>query len=194
MLCELHYTPIHGKNIQSSFTIEGHYLVIDCFDGATGESILEDADLEDDESESSSIDSVSSVSDIQITMELSVAFYETLNPTVNRRLTPHICIRNYFNIISRPDYIKPEIGLRIRLPTGELVAIIKTIWIRLIQRAWKRVYKRRQEVINGRKQIDSLHCVKLTGYWPPKYRVIPTLRGLFQPFKALRALKVEPNY
>jgi len=189
MLCELHYTPIHGKNSQSSFTIEGHYLVIDCFDGTTGESIL-DSELEDDESESSSIDSLSSVSDLQITLEQSIAFYQTLN----RRYAPHICIRNYFNIISRPDYIKPEIGLRIILPTGEHVAIIKTIWIRLIQRAWKRVYKRRQEVINGRKQIASLHYVRLTGYWPPKYMVMPTLKGLFQPFKALRSLKVDPNY
>jgi hypothetical protein len=170
MLCELHYTPIHGKNNQSNFTIEGHYLVIDCFDGATGESILDDS--ESDSSDSNSSDS--SNSDLQLTLEQSVTFYETLN----RRLTPHICIRNYFNIISRPDYIKPEIGLQIMLETGELVAIIKTIWIRLIQRAWKRVYKRRQEVINGRKQIASLNCVRLTGLWPPMYRFMPTLAGL----------------
>ena len=41
VLCELHYTPIHGKTRSSCPTIEGHYLLIDRFDGLTG-IILDD--------------------------------------------------------------------------------------------------------------------------------------------------------
>ena len=176
MLCELHYTPIHGKTKQSFATIETHYLVIECFDGLTGEA--EDSDLEDDESDSD-LDSVNSLtefeSDLQISLEQTNEFYQTIT---NTRYVPHTCIRNYFNIISRPDYIKPEIGLQIKLDTGETVAIIKTFWLKLIQRAWKRAYKKRQFVINGRKQIASLNCVRLTGLWPPQYRFMPTLKSL----------------
>ena len=177
MLCELHYTPIHGKTKQSYKTIETHYLVIECFDGLTGEAII-DSDLEDDESDSD-LESLNSLtefeSDLQISLEQTNEFYQTVT---NTRYAPHTCIRNYFNIISRPDYIKPEIGLQIKLDTGETVAIIKTFWLKLIQRAWKRAYKRRQFVINGRKQIASLHCMRLTGFWPVQYRVMPTLKGL----------------
>jgi hypothetical protein len=178
MLCELHYTPIHGKTKQSYKTIETHYLVIECFDGLTGEAIDSDSDSESD-TDSESIDSLNSStefeSDLQISLEQTNEFYQTVT---NARYAPHTCIRNYFNIISRPDYIKPEIGLQIKLDTGETVAIIKTFWLRLIQRAWKRVYKKRQEIVNGRKQISSLHCVRLTGFWPTQYRFVPTLRGL----------------
>lgn len=177
MLCELHYTPIHGKTSTSYPNIEAHYIVIECFIGSTGMSIYHSESESGSDSESES-DSEDSFTDIQYTIEQSSDYYQTINPATNRKYVPHICIRNYFNIINRPDYIKPEIGLRIELPTGESVAIIKTIWIKLIQRAWKRAYKKRHFVINGRKQIASLNCVRLTGLWPPMYRFMPTLVGL----------------
>jgi hypothetical protein len=182
MLCELHYTPIHGKTKQSYKTIETHYLVIECFDGLTGEAIDTDTDSDSDSDSESDLESLNSLtefeSDLQITLEQTNEFYQTVNPVANRKYEPHTCIRNYFNIISRPDYIKPEIGLQIKLDTGETVAIIKTFWLKLIQRAWKRVYKKRQEIVNGRKQIASLHCMRLTGFWPVQYRFVPTLKGL----------------
>ena len=54
VLCEIHYTPIHGKTCNSFPTIEGHYILIYKFDGLTG-IILDDeleeyyTDEEDDE-------------------------------------------------------------------------------------------------------------------------------------------------
>jgi len=178
MLCELHYTPIHGKTKQSYKTIETHYLVIECFDGLTGEAIDSDSDSDSESDTDSELDSVNSVSDLQVSLEQTNEFYQTVHSATNTRYVPHTCIRNYFNIISRPDYIKPEIGLQIKLDTGETVAIIKTFWLRLIQRAWKRAYKKRQEIVNGRKQIASLNCMRLTGFWPVQYRFVPTLKGL----------------
>ena len=180
ILCELHYTPLHGKTDDSCPTIESHYIVNDRFNPLTGESttifdFVSESESEEDDSDS---DSENDISDLQLCLEESNEFYQTINPITNIKYVPHTCIRNYFNIISRTDYIKPELALCITLPTGELIAIIKTIWIKLIQRAWKRVFIRRQEIVNGRRHIDSLNCRRVTGYWPAKYRVLPTLVGL----------------
>ena len=45
VLCEIHYTPIHGKTCNSFPTIEGHYILIYKFDGLTG--IILDDELEE---------------------------------------------------------------------------------------------------------------------------------------------------
>ena len=36
VLCELHYSPIHGKTHDSCPNIEEHYLIIEMFDGISG--------------------------------------------------------------------------------------------------------------------------------------------------------------
>jgi hypothetical protein len=37
----------------------------------------------------------------------------------------------------------------IRLPTGETVCVIKTFWLKIIQRTWKKVFKERQRVLKN---------------------------------------------
>ena len=37
----------------------------------------------------------------------------------------------------------------IQLPTGETVCVIKTFWLRIIQRTWKKVFKERQRVLKN---------------------------------------------
>jgi hypothetical protein len=50
----------------------------------------------------------------------------------------HRIFPNYSRIIFRPNYMKPEIVEYIYLqPDNHCVAIIKTFWLRLIQRTWK---------------------------------------------------------
>jgi hypothetical protein len=46
-------------------------------------------------------------------------------------------IRNFAKIICNKNYIKPEIAECIILPTGETIAILKTFWIRIIQKVYK---------------------------------------------------------
>lgn len=58
--------------------------------------------------------------------------------------------------------LKLNIGKCIYLPTGECIAIIKTIWIKLIQRTWKNVLKKRQTHNNP--------CVTLKGMLFPLKR------------------------
>jgi len=169
VLCELHYTPIHGKTATSCPTIESHYILIDRFDPFTGMSLSNDSNNDSSDSDSDSEYDET----IQGVQNLYNDEYEEMCINI-----PHKTIRNYSNIVKKENYIQPQIALCIELPTGENITIIKTIWIKLIQRAWKRVYKRRQSVINGRTMIDSLNCRRLTGHWPEMYREMPGIKCL----------------
>ena len=94
------------------------------------------------------------------------------------QITPHKFIRNYKNMITKPNYIKPEIGEIINLPTGHAVCIIKTMWLRVIQRAWKRLFKERKQVIQMRCRFHSLKHREITGVWPDNCRYWPSFQGL----------------
>lgn len=175
MLCELHYPAIHGKTADSDPHIETHYLVYDRFDPITGISYSclddENYDTEDEDNENS----VYTIND-------SITFLKNhySNPSRFNRglLGNHPTIRNYHNIISRQNYIKPEIGKYIMLPTQEAVAILKTFWLRIIQRKWKKVFQERKNMIRNRLSLTSLHIRQITGKWPKKYETLPGLKGM----------------
>jgi len=67
-----------------------------------------------------------------------------LKNSENNGLNIHPLIRNYKTIISNNSYIKPEIAKVIYLSGGECVAILKTVWIRILQRTWRRKFINRQ--------------------------------------------------
>lgn len=87
----------------------------------------------------------------------------------------HPIIRNYRNIIEKPYYIRPEIGECIYLPTNECIAILKTFWIRIIQRNWRRVLKERIQII---KERSSYQFILKREILTPKNVYWPSLRGL----------------
>ena len=64
------------------------------------------------------------------------------------------------------------------LESQHSVAIIKTIWIKLIQRKWKKVYAERKTVIRLRMSYSSLKTREITGRWPQNCYYLPTLYGL----------------
>ena len=104
VLCELHYTPIHGKTETSCSTIEGHYLLIDKFAGNTG-ILLEDQDDEydtDNETDEEDVEENNSITHMYHIQQLYEREY-----ALTVRQVPHKLIRNYHNIISRTNYIKP---------------------------------------------------------------------------------------
>ena len=175
VLCELHYSPIHGKTITSDNNIESHYLLIDRFDGATGIALdkLEEYQEYDTDSEDEDEDEnrITHISDIQRLYKNEYA--SILNGWINHKI-----IRNYHNIISRPDYIKPEIGKCIELSTGEQVVIIKTIWLKFIQRKWKQVFAKRQQIEKYRTSPSSISHRQVTGRWPDYCNNLPGLKGM----------------
>lgn len=182
VLCELHFTPVHGKTKKSCLTIEGHYLLIGRFDGLTGIDLedddLEDDDLEDDDLEDDENDEENEITHIYQIQQRTITFYTEELPNDFYRQKSHKLIRNYHNITRGPNYIKPEIAECIVLPTGENIAIIKTMWIKIIQRKWKKVYAARQHIIKCRSCPSSLSIRQLTGMWPRHCLRMPGLKGM----------------
>ena len=190
VLCELHFTPIHGKTKKSCPTIEGHYLLIAQFDGLTGidlddldeyaeyDTDHENMSVSDDDDDDDDDDDEDGITHIYQIQQRTIKFYtEEFNLY---RQKNHKLIRNYHNIIRGPNYIKPEIAECITLPTGENIVIIKTMWIKIIQRKWKKVYAARQHIIKCRSCPSSLSTRQLTGLWPRHCLQMPGLKGMLK--------------
>jgi hypothetical protein len=56
--------------------------------------------------------------------------------------------------------------------------ILKTVWIRLIQRRWKNILKERETITQRRKNPRSRHIFELTGRYPAEIGHFPSLRGM----------------
>lgn len=188
MLCEIHYPGIHGKTDTSDPNIESHYLVYDRFDPNTGISlndIDEDYYETDDEYDLNSDDEYETNKIVKIEDSikgLKNIYLKRMNFD-NNNLELHPTIRNYFNIISRPNYIKPEIGEYIILPTQEAVAILKTFWLRIIQKKWKKVFRERSNIIIRRSMLSNLLIKETNGQWPDCCLYLPGLRGMLSDLK-----------
>jgi hypothetical protein len=187
MLCELHYPGRHGKTDDSDPNIETHYLVYDRFDPITGISYcyLDDFEEIDTDDEYDSDDDMEERITVNINNEMMFLKEMYSNPA---NFNPHYfgthpTIRNYHNIISNKNYIKPEIGEYIILPTQESVAILKTFWLRIIQKKWKKVFQERKNVIRQRCNFSNLSIREILGKWPESCFNLPGLRGLLSDIK-----------
>jgi len=96
----------------------------------------------------------------------------------------HDIFRNYRQIITRENYIKPEIIEGVYLNTGHCIAILKTFWLRLIQRKWKSIMKERENIIKKRRQQKSLRHREITGKWPCDCLEFPQLKGMLAQLKS----------
>ena len=61
--------------------------------------------------------------------------------------------------------------------TGVYRVVLKTFWLRLIQRVWKRIYKERQSILNLRMRISSQRHREIYGKYPIGLNIFPSLRG-----------------
>lgn len=61
----------------------------------------------------------------------------------------HPVIRNYYKMISNSSFIKLELVQTHLLPTGEMVAVLKTHYLRLFQRIWRRIYSAKMKRITS---------------------------------------------
>lgn len=192
LLCELHHPGIHGKTNNSAANIETHFLIHDRFDGHgypiknQDEDTEEEEDTEDDEDEDEA-------TDYNITTVMAFLKNQYSDPAnFNLRyFESHPTIRNYRNIINNSNYIKPEIGEYIVLPTQEAVAILKTFWLRILQRKWKNVFKERLNIMKMRSNPICVYARQITGKWPPYCSHLPGLRGMLNPLKKYNANSCE---
>jgi hypothetical protein len=185
IICELHNPIIHGKTDESCYNIENHYLVYDKFDGKTGISLscldnFEEYDTDEEyDSDFDNDDDDNRISKIDDIIKFLRNNYKNFVRKINY-YEKHPTIRNYDKIISRKDYIKKEIGQCIVLPTQETIAILKTFWLRIIQRKWKYIFKERQIILKKRNLPSSLYQREIGYNWlhPCNNLNMPGLRGM----------------
>tara|TARA_B100000282_G_C31735689_1_gene493310 strand:+ start:2281 stop:2988 length:708 start_codon:yes stop_codon:yes gene_type:complete len=93
---------------------------------------------------------------------------------------PHNSSLRYLYYYGLTAMHKPEINiLQLHImDDGTYSVVIKTFWLKIIQRKWKKIFKMRQEILSNRLQLSSMHHREVHGNWPISLRVIPGLVGL----------------
>ncbi len=88
----------------------------------------------------------------------------------NNKEMDHPCIRNYKKIVSKLNFINLEIieTKSVIYPQDETneiihVSILKTFWIRILQRKWKKYYKNK---IKFMRNIKNLYYREIHGKYP----------------------------
>jgi hypothetical protein len=183
VLCEILNTHLHGND----GNIDGHYLIINKFDASTGSAIYSGSDNDSESDDDDDYSDYSANEEDETVMGSSLSLFTNIHNDYYHQQVPntvkHSTIRNYRNIIARPDYIRPEIAECIVLPSQHTVAIIKTIWIKIIQRKWRKVYAERNKIIKTRMQYSSLKTREINGRWPQSCNYLPTLYGMMSNLK-----------
>ena len=89
----------------------------------------------------------------------------------------HRTISNFENIISNETNYKVDIVQKIQLEGdfAPTIAIVKTHYLRLIQRKWKNIFKKRQDIIKKRMTLQSLRYREINGSWPKECSQLPTI-------------------
>jgi len=186
VLCEIHNTFIHGFDKNSDPSIFGHYLVIEKFYNIFRDLLHEDEEEEEEdeeeEDENSWLDDLSEDNPcIDDVLFLYNQRYEDIRQSIYNSTFlryRHPIIRNYDSIIGKPDYLKPEIAECIYLDTGECICILKTFWLRLIQRTWRKIFKQRRHMFQIRHTLKSLRYREMYGKWPIACNNMPTIHGM----------------
>jgi hypothetical protein len=179
MLCELHYPGRHGKTEDSDPSIETHYLVYNRISYSHLDEYEEyDTDYDSDDSE----DEYNNVF-IKLNSEIKRLREHNSNSLNTLYSKKHPTIRNYHNIIKKPNYIKAEIGEYIILPTQEAIAILKTFWLRIIQKKWKKVFQERKNIIKQRCNLLNLLTRELSINLINLYKNLPGLKGMLRELK-----------
>lgn len=170
VLCEIFNDKIHGSNTNSIYkTMEGQYLNLYTFKWSC---VIDDDDV--------NINNLNYVGEI-------INLYNRNNRNMKRMrkeyynyITKHRIIRNYKNIMESGNYINPEIAHCIYLEEGLCICIIKTHWIKLIQRCWRRVLNERKIILMERQKISSIFYKELRGKWPKSCNILPGLKNLLK--------------
>jgi len=188
MLCELYHPRLHGFDEKSDPNIFGHYMVAyikhseesdNESDGGHSDGYNDGDDYTDDSDDEN--DELTLDNTIMQTYQNKYKFLVQNSLKFNINLE-HKIVRNYINIVTKDNYITPQIGQRIYLSGHECVAIIKTLWLRIVQRCWRRVYKKRMQII---REINRNPQYLLRREYDSKWNIrIPTIHGMFWNFNA----------
>ena len=93
---------------------------------------------------------------------------------------PYERIYQYLQNYSTLQLYSPKIEIMQLHITSDFVysIVIKTFWLRIIQRHWKRTFRARQEMLQKRMTIQSLKIYELTSKFPQHLRNLPEINGM----------------
>jgi len=91
---------------------------------------------------------------------------------------PNSYISNFECIVSENNYFQYHIVKPYLLDSYHSIAVIKTYFIRIIQRVWKKFYNKRKIFYNERNKLSNIHFKNTHGEWPESCRIIPSARGI----------------
>ena len=74
------------------------------------------------------------------------------------------------------------------LADNTYTVIVKTHWLRIVQRTWKKVFQQRKAVLNKRMQLGSIRLFELSGKYPADATYMPTLSGMLHKYRCQYAL------
>ena len=130
------------------------------------------------------------------TIYIGMPIYEKLGILLGSRITPrtyfkyenkHVCkYLDYAscseNVSTRPypDIMKLEITKTQysgNLECEVYSVLIKTHWIKIVQRRWKKIMTEQDRITMGRGSLANLRHFEMHGRHLPKYSVLPRLRG-----------------
>ena len=85
----------------------------------------------------------------------------------------------YFPYSTIKDYMPSNIEImQVEIIDDCYYVVLKTFWIRLVQRTWKKIYAKRTIVINIRKSLYCQQYYELKGEYPIHVRYLPSIYGM----------------
>jgi hypothetical protein len=147
-ICELFHPLLHGQNETSSLGIANHFLIY---------TTIELAEFYDN----------------SYKREEKRVYRNRMKETQLLELdTKHPSLRSYNQKYIRLEIIQADV----LNPGTEHVAYLKTFWLRIVQRCWKRVFKARKELMLKRSNIKAIQERQRTGQWSKELREYPLFR------------------
>jgi hypothetical protein len=102
-------------------------------------------------------------------------------------VSPRVMFKYPFHRIQ--NYLGKYDNIRVQQPNVHIMklciledntysVIMKTYWLRIVQRSWKKVYKERKWVIRERCFLRNILYKQITGKYPCRLNLIPTIHGM----------------
>lgn len=99
--------------------------------------------------------------------------------------------QNLLRSIMTDSALRLEIAQCIYLPSNYCVSIIKTMWIKFIQRTWRRVLKERNQFISKMSTSNILQFREIHGKWTNIRLKYPGLKGMLSSLSRTSSRRVS---
>lgn len=151
-ICNIFNNDVHGYDNYSTSNIHSQYLIY---------TIIDIEEFYND-------DYKDLINNIKNGYRRWIMFMKNQNNVIS-----HPTIRNYYEIINAETSYKIDIIQDDTLTGGEQVGYIKTFWIKIIQRRWRKIYNERKKILKIRQSVFSIREKQMTGKWPKEARNWP---------------------